>query len=140
METIGTETEGSKLKSSLRDAPRYDILIRIQYYLCSILSKNAYTGSNYEEKNIKWETLYFVKKKKKTSLLVQWLRLYAPDTGGMGWSLVRELRCHMPQDATKKKKKKLKDSQITNAGKVMEKREPSNTVDGNVNWYSQCGK
>ena len=40
----------------------------------------------------------------------------------------------------KKKKEKLKDSQITNAGKVMAKREPSNTVDGNVNWYSQCGK
>lgn len=64
METIGTETEGSKLKSSLKDAPSYDILTRIQYYLCSILSKNALTGSNYEEKNIKWETLYFEKKKK----------------------------------------------------------------------------
>ena len=62
METIGTETEGSKLKSSLKDAPSYDILTRIQYYLCSILSKNALTGSNYEEKNIKWETLYFEKK------------------------------------------------------------------------------
>lgn len=102
METIGTETEGSKLKSSLKDAPSYDILTRIQYYLCSILSKNALTGSNYEEKNIKWETLYF-EKKKKTSLLVQWLRLHAPDTGGMGRSVVRELRCHMATGCNQKK-------------------------------------
>ena len=30
--------------------------------------------------------------------------------------------------------------QITNAGEDMEKREPSYTVGGNVNWYSHCGE
>ena len=30
--------------------------------------------------------------------------------------------------------------QITNAGVGMEKREPSCTVGGNVNWYNHCGK
>ena len=29
---------------------------------------------------------------------------------------------------------------ITNAGKGVEKREPSYTVGGNVNWCSHCGK
>ena len=28
----------------------------------------------------------------------------------------------------------------TNVGKDLEKREPSYTIDGNVNWCSQCGK
>ena len=31
-------------------------------------------------------------------------------------------------------------SQITNAGEGVEKREPSCTVGGNVNWCSHCGK
>ena len=30
--------------------------------------------------------------------------------------------------------------QITNAGEGMEKREPSNTIGGNVNWYNHYGK
>jgi len=30
--------------------------------------------------------------------------------------------------------------QITNAEKGVEKREPSDTVGGNVNWYNHCGK
>ena len=29
--------------------------------------------------------------------------------------------------------------QVTNAGEGMEKREPSSTVDGNTNWYNNCG-
>ena len=36
--------------------------------------------------------------------------------------------------------KKKKSLQITNAGKGVEKREPSYTVGGNVGWYSQYGK
>ena len=30
--------------------------------------------------------------------------------------------------------------QITNAGEGVEKREPSYTMDGNVNWYNHYGK
>ena len=30
--------------------------------------------------------------------------------------------------------------QITNAGEGVEKREPSYTVAGNINWYNHCGK
>ena len=112
METIGTETEGSKLKSSLRDAPRYDILIRIQYYLCSILSKNAYTGSNYEEKNIKWETLYFGKKKKKdfpvgpmVKTLCSWHR---------GHGLIPSQGTKMPHATGCNQKKKKKIKRLTN--------------------------
>ena len=33
-----------------------------------------------------------------------------------------------------------KRTQITNVGEDVEKREPSFTVGGNVNWYSHCGK
>ena len=33
-----------------------------------------------------------------------------------------------------------KRSQITNVGEDVEKREPSYTIGGNVNWYSHCGK
>ena len=40
----------------------------------------------------------------------------------------------------KKSTKKKKSLQITNAGKGVEKREPSYTVGGNVGWYSQYGK
>ena len=29
---------------------------------------------------------------------------------------------------------------ITNAGEGLEKREPSFTVDGDINWYNHCGK
>ena len=31
-----------------------------------------------------------------------------------------------------------KNPQTTNAGEGMERREPSYTVGGNLNWYSQC--
>ena len=31
-------------------------------------------------------------------------------------------------------------TQITNVGENVEKREPSYTVGGNINWCSQCGK
>jgi len=34
----------------------------------------------------------------------------------------------------------LKSLQITNAGEAVEKRKPSYTVAGNVNWHSRCGK
>ena len=34
----------------------------------------------------------------------------------------------------------LASPQITNAGECVEKREPSCTVGGNVNWYKHCGK
>ena len=34
----------------------------------------------------------------------------------------------------------LKKFQIINAGKVVEKREPSYTVGGNVNWCCHCGE
>ena len=30
--------------------------------------------------------------------------------------------------------------QIRNAGEIMDKKEPSYTVCGNVNWYKHCGK
>ena len=33
-----------------------------------------------------------------------------------------------------------KSLQITNVGKDVEKREPSNIVGGNINWYSHCEK
>ena len=33
-----------------------------------------------------------------------------------------------------------KSLQIINAGEGVEKREPSSTAGGNVNWYSHCGK
>ena len=33
-----------------------------------------------------------------------------------------------------------KNLQTINAGKGMEKREPSYTVGGNVSWYSHCGE
>ena len=33
-----------------------------------------------------------------------------------------------------------KNLQTMNAGEGMEKREPSCTVGGNVNWYSHCGE
>ena len=36
--------------------------------------------------------------------------------------------------------KELKSLQRTNAGEGVEKREPSYTVGGNVNWYSHYGK
>ena len=35
---------------------------------------------------------------------------------------------------------KMKNSQITNAGEGVEKREPSYTVGGNVSWYSHYGE
>ena len=38
------------------------------------------------------------------------------------------------------KKKKRKSLQIINAGEDVEKREPSNTVGGNINWCSYYGK
>ena len=34
----------------------------------------------------------------------------------------------------------IKSLQITNAGDSVEKREPSDTVGGNVNWCSHCGE
>ena len=34
----------------------------------------------------------------------------------------------------------LQSLQITNAGKSVEKRQPSYTVGGNVNWYTHYGK
>ena len=34
----------------------------------------------------------------------------------------------------------IKKSTITNAGEAVEKREPSYTVGGNVNWYNHYGK
>ena len=34
----------------------------------------------------------------------------------------------------------LRSLQITSAGEGTEKREPSYTVGGNVNWYSHCGE
>ena len=33
-----------------------------------------------------------------------------------------------------------KRQKITSVDEVVEKREPFCTVDGNVNWYSHCGK
>ena len=35
---------------------------------------------------------------------------------------------------------KCEDEEITSVGEDVEKREPSCTVDGNVNWCSHCGK
>ena len=40
------------------------------------------------------------------SLVVQWLRLYASTAGGRVWSLVGELRSHMPRSVAKKTNKK----------------------------------
>ena len=52
--------------------------------------------------------------------------------------------CCEPKTALKnsvfKKTKQNKTLQITNAGEGVEKREPSHTVGGNVNWYSHYGK
>ena len=39
-----------------------------------------------------------------------------------------------------KKKKKKKNLQTVNAGEDVEKREPSCTAGGNVNWFSHYGK
>ena len=39
-----------------------------------------------------------------------------------------------------KKKNKTKSLQTINAGEVVEKREPSYTVDANINWYNHYGK
>ena len=42
--------------------------------------------------------------------------------------------------ATKEARLSLKRTQITNVGKDVEKREPSYTLGGNVNWCNHCGK
>ena len=34
----------------------------------------------------------------------------------------------------------IKRTQISNVGEDVEKRKPSYTVGGNINWYSYCGK
>ena len=41
---------------------------------------------------------------------------------------------------TKKKKKKKKNPHTINAGEGVERREPSRTVGGNVDWCSHCGE
>ena len=42
----------------------------------------------------------------RASLVVQWLRFWAPNAGSMVWALVRELRSHMLQLGYESKKKK----------------------------------
>ena len=63
--------------------------------------------------------------------------------------LVRELRSHKLYCMAKKTHNEIsphllewlssESAQITNVGKVVEEREPSYTVGGNVNWCSPCG-
>ena len=47
---------------------------------------------------------------------------------------------HEVSPHTGQKRLSLKSLQITNAREDMEKKEPSYTVSGNVNWCSHCGK
>ena len=51
------------------------------------------------------------------------------------WSLAQKL--HMLRGSQKRKKKSL---QIINAQKGVKEKEPSYSVDGNVNWYNHYGK
>ena len=55
-------------------------------------------------------------KRRETSLVVQWVRLYAPNAGGP-WvrSLVRELRSHMLCGMAKKLKKKNHSLKVNSA-------------------------
>ena len=58
---------------------------------------------------------------------------------------MEKLRFHKPRGMVKKKKRERErkrevSTQITNAGKDMEVKKHLNTVDGNINWHSHCGK
>ena len=68
------------------------------------------------------------------SPVVKNLHFHCGGTGSIpGWGTKNP---HATQCGQKKKK----SLQIINAGESVEKREPSYTVGGNVNWYSHSGK
>ena len=83
------------------------------------------------------------------SLVVQWLRLVFFICVAWVQPLVRELRSHKLYCMAKKTHNEIsphllewlssESAQITNVGKVVEEREPSYTVGGNVNWCGPCG-
>ena len=56
--------------------------------------------------------------------------------------IIRECKSKLPRDTTSHQSEwpSLISPQITSAGGAVEKREPSCTVGGNVNWYSHYGE
>ena len=73
--------------------------------------------------------------------MVQWLGFCTFNAVTWVQSPVWELRSHIkPRHTVAKKKKKMGFIQIINAREGVDKREPSYTIGGNVNWYNHYGK
>jgi len=51
-----------------------------------------------------------------------------------------QIKTTMGTTSHRSKRLSLINLQITNTGEGVEKREPSYTAGGNVNWYNHCGK